>query len=776
MMASWCHQISINSAHRTVMTSRHENSPTSVPAAINLMDVLRGVGRRKILVLGVGVLAFAAAMGIVTMLKPVYTSESQVLIQNLETPFDRVQQIENQRADAIDDRVVASQISVLQSEDLGRRVIAALGLETKPEFNALLAGQGPLAKLMVQFGFGSDPANKTPEERALDRYMDKLNVFQFPESNVVGIQYNSADPATAAAVANTLADTYVMWTREAQSQPTERAREWLSQQIDALRKRLAQSEEAVEKFRSEAGLLKGATATLGEQEISELNSQISVAKSASLDARAKADSIRNLLQSRGSVESAADVLNSAAVQRLKEQRTEAMRRKAELSVTYLSSHPKMMAATNEISNIDKQIRSEALKIVTSLDEQARIAESREQSLVASLEGLKSQESTANLDDVKLKALERDSSADRMLLEAMLSRYAEASARQDLSSQPGLAVIIQNASVPTSPSFPKSGPMVLLITIAGFSFGIGLAFLLELMAAANRLNFPAFMPAERKEPEFEPPEEAPLAPRFVSEPEPQSHVPLPEPAASAPPPAWVSAPAALADAQHLTIWPRILPQGNMAGVTDTPEVSAAARLMANWVEDIRRDLDAKRIGIASLGGGTADACVAALALARQLAISGRRVVLVDLARTGSFLGGLCGVPAGPGVSDLVGGTADFTKVISRDTRSPMHMLRFGQDHSPRAAGLILERIESVLGALSQAYDIVVVNLGEAAEDTPIYLHKCQGALLLSSPARVSEVTSAVQTLLDTGLSAAQHLLIGQTAAMAADLESAEAVSA
>ena len=105
------------------------------------------------------------------------------------------------------------------------------------------------------------------------------------------------------------------------------------------------------------------TATLGEQEISELNTQISVAKGASLEARAKADAIRGILESRGSVESATDVLNSTTVQRLKEQRTEATRRMAELSVTYLSNHPKMVAVKNEIANIDRQIRSEALKVV-----------------------------------------------------------------------------------------------------------------------------------------------------------------------------------------------------------------------------------------------------------------------------------------------------------------------------------------------------------------------------------------------------------------------------
>src|SRR6476469_5951303 len=108
----------------------------------------------------------------------------------------------------------------------------------------------------------------------------------------------------------------------------------------------------------------------------------------------------------------------------------------------------MIPVQKEIASIDRQLRSEALKVVGSLEEQARIAEAREQSLVASLERLKGQEGAANLDDVKLKALERDATANRALLEAMLVRYAEASSRQDLNTMPGLATVIQNATVPT----------------------------------------------------------------------------------------------------------------------------------------------------------------------------------------------------------------------------------------------------------------------------------------------------------------------------------------
>ncbi len=771
------------------MTSRPEPINAPVPAAINITDVIRGMARRKMLMLGTGLLAFAVGMGVVTMLKPVYTTQAQILIQNLETPFDRVQPVENQRGETIDDRVVASQISVIKSEDLGRRVIAALGLETKPEFNSLLKGQGMVSKLKIMLGFGTDPALKTPEQRAMDRYQDKLNVFQLPQSNVVGIEYSASDPEIAAAIANTLADTYVMWTRESQSQPTERAREWLAQQIEDLRRKLADSEQAVERFRAQAGLLRGQTTTLGTQEISELNSQITVARAASLEARAKADAIRNLLETRGSVDTATDVLNSGAVQRLKEQRTDAMRRMAELSVTYLSNHPKMIAVENEIANIDKQIRAEALKVVASLDEQASIAESREKSLEASLDALKGQESTANLDDVKLKALERDAAANRALLEAMLVRYAEANARQDRASQPGLGLVIQNASVPSAPSFPKKGPMVTLITIAGFALGIGLAFLLELMAAANRLTLAAMAGSSfREEPQFAPPPMVqtvavaapPPPPPPAPAPAPVVQAPVPpprmaEPPPPPPPPAWEPPPMSPV-LQHLAEWPRITPQGDASGMTDHPQVSAAARSIARWVQEVRRDLDVRRIGITSLSGGTADSAVAATALARTISLTGKRVVLVDLARTGSFIGGLCGAPMGPGVSDLVSGSADFTKVICRDSRSPVHVMRFGLDHSPRAAALLFERIESVLAALSQTYEFAIVNLGEATDDTPIFLHKCQAALLLAPSSRTEEATAAVQTLVDTGLAAAQHVLITEAHIAPASAQPVAAVNA
>ncbi|MFO1123455.1 MAG: exopolysaccharide transport family protein [Hyphomicrobiales bacterium] len=725
------------------MTPR-DDGPTPVSAAINLADVLRGVARHKVLILGLALLSFGGSLAYVNYTKPTYTSEAQILIQNMETPFDRVQPQDVPRSDAgVDDRVVASQIAVLQSTDLGRRVVDRLKLVEKPEFNTLLKGVGPLARIRLALGFGEDPRLKTPEQRALGRYADELKVFQQPNSNVITVKFSSISPETAAAVANTLSETYLSWTRESQAQPTERARDWLATQIEDLRGKLARSEEQVEKFRAQAGLLQGTTTTLGTQEISELNTQITLAQAASTEARAKADTIRDLLDSKGSIDSSADVLASNVVQRLKEQRSDAVRRVAELSATYLPNHPRMIAAQGELASIDKQIRAEALKVVASLDDQARVADAREKSLRANLDKLKAAEASANVDDVKLKALERETAADRALLETMLSRYAEASSRQDQSAQPGLARIIQSASIPSAPSFPKRGPMVLLITLAGTALAVGLAFLMELMAAAARL-------AEQVA--------QPVASAAATVPMPEMLVQHGAPAAAIPlqvSPVQVPMPAAPSPGGQL------VPIGTLAGAAspdaartllDSGEMAQVATLMSDWACVAGTPGTPLRISVLGIDVGSLAPAAAALGLGRHLAEQGRRAILVDLSNDASGLETLCRPAHGLGLSDLLTGNADFTKVIGRDTESPLHLFRFGADRSPRAVQLIAERVDSVLSALSQVYDAVIINLGGARSDNARLTAVSRCMLLLSADPSQPEVAFAARSLQVAGVDA------------------------
>lgn len=719
-------------------------------STINLLDVVRGMGRRKLVILVFTLVALCAGLMIVKFLKPTYSTEAQILIENLASPFDRTQSPDPQQPDPVDDRVIKSQMSVLKSQDVALRVVTSLNLQDRPEFDSLKQkGVGKIKQLLLNFGFGVDPRLQTPQQRALDRLTGGLAVYQIPDSNVVAVKYSSTDPRTAAEVANALVKIYVASTAETNSQPTTRARDWIAGQIEDLRRKVAASDASIEEFRSQAGLLQGENSTLGTQELSELNTQITLAEAARTEAEERAKSIKNVLATKGTVVGSTDVLNSTIVQSLREQQVASARRVAELSATYLPSHPKMIAAQNDLRNIDRQIRGEALKLVDSLDQQARIAEAREKSLRARLEEMKGRESTANLASVKLKALERESAADKALLESLLLRYADASARQDLSTQPGMARIIQHAAIPTSPSFPKPGPLVLLITLAGLAFSLGLSFLMEIMAAANRLGLPAANNAPQPSEPQKPAAFAESSAPQIQEAPPLRHFP--------------EAPSLAANSiQAFAAFPSATsPEGNLELLRDVDNqdrhgLHAASRQVADWALKLQRMAALRRLAITGMGGGAGDSSMATVAIARAIAAKGARVVVIDLATEGSSIDMLFGLPAGPGFVDLLAGSTDFTKVIARDPLSNAHLLRFGTERNEATLSLMDQRTEAVLNALGNIYDVVIIHAGETSSRTTLLLIKCQAALLLAPRLRQGDVAKTAKSLLVSGLAEVQFV--------------------
>lgn len=722
--------------------------PTS---SLSIADVMRGMVRRFVLLGSCLLLGVLAGVGVVAVNAPQYAGEAQILVTNLTTPFDKPTNVQEQRSELIDDRFVLSQVSVLKSEDLAKRVIAQLQLEGKGEFDSLRNGMGTLKKVIVGLGFGSDPRLKDKNQRAVEHLTKNLVVYQIPLSNVIVVRYTGLDGKTAASVANALSDTFVLSTRESQSGPNGRAREWLSGQIALLRRKVSVSEVAVEKFRAEAGLLKGQTATLGSQEISELNSQITLAEAASSEAAAKADEIRSLLESQGSVDASADVLGSQVIQQLREQQVSVTRKISELSATYLPNHPKMVAANRELADVNRQVRREALKIVDALRGQANVAEARADSLRQSLEGLKTREGSALQSDVKLKELEREAMADRALLESMLARYADANARQDLSVQPGYARVIQTASVAASPYFPKVGPTILLTTLAGLGLGLGLAFLFEVIRQSGRLNAAAARHFEQQYdrdhghvmhgrggqqatiPELElAREDAEMAAVLRSAMVAAPAEPVPQLLAALPAaPQLIKAFVQLEDLQNV------------------PELAEPIARIAAGVLDGAALAGGKSFCVTSIGG-TYDAAFACVALARALAALKVKTVVLDVVPSRPSVVDLMALPDGPGLVELVQGQADVAKVIVRDHKSNVQVIRHGQSADTPTRGVLAARMPAVLASLAQVYDIILINAGEASPATPELMQGAGAVIFLAASHRQRDAAAAARTLAVRGV--------------------------
>ena len=732
------------------------NSVPESTQVISIADALYGVWRRKLLVLAFLLLGILAGFAVITLVSPSYQSEAQVIIENLSTPYEKANTLQDVRNDPVDDRLVLSQVSIIKSDDLVARVADSLSLSTKPEFNALLRPISAIKEILIAWGFADDPRLLTPAQLAINRVGSKLIVYSTVDSNVIGIKYGASDPQTAADVANSIAELYVASTRETAAGSTDRAREWLGQQITDLRLKVSTAESNVEKYRSEAGLLQGERVTLGTQQISELNTQITLAEAAASEARARADEIKSLLAQKGSVDASSDVLSSPVIQNMREQQAGAARKISELSAVYLPNHPKMIAAQQELSSINRNIRIEAGKVIDSLIGQSKVANARAKSLQSSLSKLKDSQGEANLSDVKLKELQRDALTARTLLEQMLSRFADASARQDLSLQPGFARIIQLAAPMPTSFFPKPGPIIFLTTLAGLALGLGIAFLLSVMAAASRSQEPKF---ERQHASVEIASAHTHPARAVLE------------TASAIPPlnfGWPNSPDAPVvgiiapkpnTEKALAILASMPRAANLATTLAMVEstysnaptaLTEAATRIATACITLKDMQGLKTLAITSIGGRGMDASLATVAITRAMAAAKKKIVAIDLVASNSPFDSLFELQAGCGISDLVAGEADFTKVICRDAHSTAHIIRYGLKSAPQFQNTVADKLGPILQALTGIYDIVLVHVGEATPATPNLVKDIKGTMLLAPQSRYKDAVAAARVLESKGM--------------------------
>ena len=418
------------------------------------------------------VIAAALSIAAVNLVTPRYKSEARILIDGRENVFLRPNGERNEERTALDAEAVTSQVQLLLSRDLAREVIKKNKLAERPEFDPVLQGFSPLKSLLALFGIGRDPFSLTPEERVLDAYYDRFTAYAVDKSRVIVIEFQSRDPELAARVANSIAEGYLVLQQNARQEQAKSAGQWLSGEIDNLRKKVAEAESRVEDFRSKSSLFVGTNnTTLSNQQMGEFNTQLNNARALKSDAESKARLIREMLQSGKPIE-ASEVLNSELIRRLSEQRVTLRAQLAEQSSTLLDGHPRIKELKAQLADLDRQLREEASKISRSLDNDARIAGGRVEGLSASLEQLKKQATSTNGQDVQLRALEREAKAQRDLLESYLAKYREANTRENIDAAPADGRIISRASVSNTPAYPKKLPIVLIATLATLMLSAG----------------------------------------------------------------------------------------------------------------------------------------------------------------------------------------------------------------------------------------------------------------------------------------------------------------
>jgi uncharacterized protein involved in exopolysaccharide biosynthesis/Mrp family chromosome partitioning ATPase len=646
--------------------------PGAIDGEINLGAIGRAVWRAKFWIIGWTVTMAATAFVTVNLLTPRYKSESRILVEGRENVFLRPE-AEKSLIDrgAVDQETVTSQVQLVLSRDLARQVIAELKLSNLPEFNAALREPSAL-DVLREIGLLRNPLAMTSEERVLAAYYERLSAYAVDKSRVIVIEFQSADSELAARAANLIAEKYLTLQQVAKQDQARSAGQWLSGELETLRWKVSEAEAKVEEFRAKSNLFVGANNTaLANQQLTELSSQVSAARAQKADSEARARLIRDAIRSGQPLESI-DIVNSELIRRLSEQRVILRAQLAEQSSTLLQLHPRIKELRAQIADLDQQIRGEAERLARSLENEAKVAGARLASLSASLDELKRQTASSSDQDVQLRALEREAKAQRDLFESYLAKYREATARDSIAAAPADARIISRAAVSNVPYFPKKVPIVLITALAAFC--LSSAFVATGAVLHGDMAGPMVLRADGG---------AALAGHKATKSSPDVRTtPAERLAAGAYPIA--AAPTAAEPPASLSI-------DELAQYFRLSSEHAGGRIAV--------------IGAARNVGTT----LTAITLARLLSRTGR-AVLIDLALAAPNIDVVSTAPGAPGIADLVGGTASFSEIISRDQDSRLHLVTAGRIEGKPEELLASDALRAAIDALAQSYEYLVVDGG------------------------------------------------------------------
>ncbi len=442
--------------------------------------------RRLPIIIGLPFVAMAISMAIFAVLPSRYTASITILID------PKAQNKLGPDVDAswtmIDGNRINSIVSLMQSTSLLERVAKTANLTADPEFSPAQPTPSLRSRIMsfIPFLGGSSEEVVRPDEAAArlritaDRIRAATVIARENFSYVIKVDVSARDPIKAAKIANTIGDQYLNDQLEARYDAAKRASNWLAERLAELRAELQQSEEVVAQARQQYGLAEtDRGATVVQAQVTELNSQLSVAQGEMAQKQAKFEQARRIQQSGGNIEALPEVVASTVIGTLRGQQSDASRRVADFSQRYGPKHPEVLRAEEERRAIDRQISNEVGRIIANIRNDYDTVQKRVQTLqeqMSKLTGVGGAQNAEGL--IKVREAQRVADANRQLYDSFLNRFKEMEQKQTLQELESR--IISSAQAPGAPSFPRLLPFLLVSAGLGLLLGLGAAFLLEQM--------------------------------------------------------------------------------------------------------------------------------------------------------------------------------------------------------------------------------------------------------------------------------------------------------
>ena len=422
---------------------------------------------------------------VVSQMTPVYRSHATVLVEIDPPPLIPVG-----KGDIFSgpyyEEYFQTQVQVLKSNAVAKRVVAELDLTKHPEFDPRQSKPSAVKQWMTEHfpdvaSLIWKPVGALDEEsleaRVLDRFGDRLRVDPVRKSQLIYVVFQSGDPQFAAKVANATAHAYIQADAEARSTTRDNTGQVLGKRLADLEANLEKSELALQAYRDKEGILAGKGTVLGGtgRQLDELTQQLVAAQIRRSEAEQAYRQVK-AGQVTGYESLPAGVKSPSAVQAAKAIEAKAEKRFAEVSQHHGPGHPTFLAASSDLTAARANARTQIRELVSSIANEYQKARATENSIEAALSQAKGTIQTLNRKEIALNVLEEEAATNRRLYQTFLSRVRETSATKDAAAIN--ARVVDPALPALHPFRPDKARAVGIATFFGLLLGAFGAVLLK----------------------------------------------------------------------------------------------------------------------------------------------------------------------------------------------------------------------------------------------------------------------------------------------------------
>lgn len=470
---------------------------------MSLSQLLLILRARSGLILAITGMAVAIGLAVTLLLPKQYVAVASVVID--PKGFDLL----SARAPVISesqDNVVATQLDIVGSPNVARKVVDDLGLEQNPEALELLRAPGVLGRIKERLvgllpGEGGDerhsmgdwmadrllpsmlmgllPREESDERRSVkdwmaDRLLRNIHLKTSRDSRLIKISYGSKDPAFSAAVANAFVKAYMDTTLQLRVQPAKQSTQWFDAQTQELKQTVEQAQERLAKFQQEKGIVAtDERVDVENARLAELSSQLIGAQSQSYDSQAKQQQIRDFLAKGAPLSQAPpEVLTSPVVQQLRQEIAQRQAKLSENSRRIGKNHPQYKAEVAELQHLRGELSREMRDVAQGLLTGSNLAGQREASLRGALEQQRSKVLKLKGTREELAMLMRDVENAQRTYSDALQRFTQIKMESQIN-QSNVSVV-DSATVPMRPASPRASMNLGIALICGLVIGVGVA--------------------------------------------------------------------------------------------------------------------------------------------------------------------------------------------------------------------------------------------------------------------------------------------------------------